>query len=412
MNRKRALVPPSFLVILLGAAALLLFHCAGSRAPVERGPFGWAGFPPGLSEKQKPQFVYFTSDDNGFSGLPESGSAGGLHFLTELFAQRRNPAGSGNPETFDGAALHFTFFVNTFFIASVSGSGPISRKRSGEAPVLIKRAWKEAVDQGHEIALHTHSHPHGEAYSIGAWLDEIERNIDPLVRPWDPAETPERPNPDSGLGLPRDTILGFRAPFVEYNDNALTAVGLAGLTYDASIEEAFQGGPDPAGFVWPYRLDLGRPGSRPPVGPHPGLWEVPICDFIAPPDDLCPSYGLGAGLRARLKTVQDYFVPDYGGITGMDWNLWNEFHLSPAEFLAVLKYTLDRHLEGNRCPMIVGLHGDLYSDKAHGEDSPAPAARRRAVLIDFLDYALQKPEVRVVNIREFLKWLSRPSALR
>jgi hypothetical protein len=74
-------------------------------------------------------------------------------------------------------------------------------------------------------------------------------------------------------------------------------------------------------LVWPYRLDHGRPEYRPTVGPHPGLWEVPICDFIAP-----------------------------------------------------------------------------------------PAAQRRAVLIDFLDYALQNPEVRVVNIRELLIWLSRPSA--
>ena len=45
----------------------------------------------------------------------------------------------------------------------------------------------------------------------------------------------------------------------------------------------------------------------------------------------------------------------------MDWNLWNLYSMTPEEFLATLKYTLDLHRNGNRSPMTVGLHGELYA---------------------------------------------------
>jgi len=359
-----------------------------------------------------PQFIYFTSDDVGLSGLPGSGGDGGLHFLTELFAEHRNPSRRGDFRTFDGAPIHFTFFVNTYFLESGTDAAPAARERTGENPVSLKRAWKEAVSRGHEIALHTHSHPHGSEFSVGQWRDEIRRNIDLLTRPWDPDEAPDRPNPASGLGLDRGVIQGFRAPFIEYNDNVFTAVGLEGLAYDSSIEEPVPSGAEGTGFDWPYRLDQGRPGGRPYVGSHPGLWEIPIYDFIVPDDEACPRYGLPAGLRARLKTIKEYFLPDYGGITGMDWNLWNEFRLSPDEFLATLKYTLERHLSGGRSPMIVGLHTDLYSDKRRTDEAGASPAERRAVIREFLEFALSRPEVRIVSCRELLAWMNHQAAGR
>jgi len=390
----------------LAGAIMLIQSCTGSglrTGSVAR----LFSYPPGLKTAQTPQFVYFTSDDNGFSGLPEAGGEGGLHYLTELFAARRNPTGSGNPGTFDGAALHYTFFVNTFYLV-VPPEGA-RRPQVGENPVYVKRAWKEALDRGHEIAVHTHSHPHGRDFSVTQWRDEIRQCVEILALPWDPGETVERPNPHSGLGIDRADVRGFRAPYLEYSDNALTAVELEGLTYDSSVEELDLAGAV-ARVLWPGPLDEGLSENRIPLGPHPGVWEVPISDFIVPPDGECWKYGVPAGLRSRLGKVKSYFRPHSGAITGMDWNLWQEFQLTPSEFLATLEHTLDKHLSGNRNPMIVGLHSELYSD-VRG-DSRAPAAERRAVLRTFLDYALQKPEVRVVSIRELLGWLVHPVRLR
>ena len=85
-------------------------------------------------------------------------------------------------------------------------------------------------------------------------------------------ETPERPNPASGLGVARTDLLGFRAPFIEPADNGMTAVQRKGLLYDSSIEEIVRpgAGADGDGFRWPYTLDRGLPENKPPIGSHPG----------------------------------------------------------------------------------------------------------------------------------------------
>jgi hypothetical protein len=391
---------------------LALATCAAPRPKLAIGAWGSFDPPAGLKPGDVPQFIYFTSDDNGLSGLPGSGGGGGLHWLTELFSEYRNPAGAGQTQTFDGAPLRYTFFVNTFYLDPERGSGWAERRWPVDEPVYVQRAWTEAVEAGHETALHTHSHPHGSGFSVGQWREEIGRNIDFLTRPRPAEGTSGRPVPGSGLGLRREDLVGFRAPFLEYNDNALTAVSLEGLTYDSSLEEASRRTPAGVGFIWPYLLDRGRPGSAPSVGPHPGLWEIPVYEFLIPPDEECRRYGLPPGLRDRLKSVRDYFIPADGEITGMDWNLWLEFRLCLDEFLAALEYTLDRHLEFNRCPMIVGLHSDLYSDKVAAANGGTSPAERREAVRTFLEYALSKPEVRLVSCRELLDWCRHPAPLR
>jgi hypothetical protein len=242
--------------------------------------------PAGLLPAQAPQFIVFGSDDNGNSGLEGSGATGGLHFLTELFLGRRNPAGSGNPLTFDSSPLHFSFYVNTYYIQAALAEKP-AYGSEGENPVFIKRAWKEALDNGHEIGVHTHAHPHGREFSQRQWLEEMQRCIDILGRPYDAAESPEHPGRGSGMGVGRELLAGFRTPFLEYNDNTLKAARQLGFLYDCSLEEGTQPDQDGSDFLWPYRLDNGSPGNTPLVGRHPGLWEIPVYVFIVPPDSEC-----------------------------------------------------------------------------------------------------------------------------
>ncbi|MGZ5424762.1 MAG: SMP-30/gluconolactonase/LRE family protein [Candidatus Aminicenantales bacterium] len=359
-----------------------------------------------------PQFVCVSSDDNGYSGLAGSPHEGGLHYFTELFAGLRNPAGSGDARICDGASPHYTFFVNTRFIVPGVPNPHSGGYGVGDDPVLVKRAWREAFERGHEIAVHTHSHPHGRPFTVAQWEDEMRRSIEILTHPYDPAETSEKPDPSTGLGIPRPALIGFRAPFIEPADNGMTAAVRMGLTYDSSIEEGPGLGPHPGDFPWPYTLDVGIPAQNPPIAPHPGFWEIPLGNFVAPPDGACERYGVPAGFRAALAKRQDYFRAENGEITGMDWNLWNEYAMTPAEFLATLKYTLDLHLDGNRSPMTIGFHSELYTIRRDGKTAPDLIRARRAAVEAFLAYALAKPEVRLVDHRELLEWLAHPVSLR
>jgi Polysaccharide deacetylase len=388
---------PRLARVLLSALAASATVYAASEAMPGATPQSASPLPPGgLSPRQVPQFVSFGSDDNPYSGLPASGGGGGLHYLTELFASRRNPAGDGDTRTFDGRPPHYSFYVNTKYITA----------EGEEDPALVKESWREAIEHGHEIGVHTHSHPHGQAFGVDEWGHEIRLCIDHLTDA-------------SGLAVPRAQLIGFRTPFLEYGDATFTAARRAGFSYDTSIEEGFQEDQDGRDFLWPYTLDHGSPGnsatyerlSLPLVREHPGLWELPVYAFVVPPDELCERYGVAPGFRARMKQKNDYFEVDQGKVTGMDWNLWFEYGMSKAEALATLEYTLDLHLQGNRCPLTVGLHSGIYADRSPEQPPGASVRERRDALAAFLDYALSKPEVRVASARELLDWIRSPVPL-
>jgi len=382
-------------LVILTAAGIVA--CSGLRPPTP---------PAGLAPQQVPLFACFGSDDNGYSGVPESGSAGGLHFLTELFAGRRNPPGAGRAATFDGAPLHYAFYVNTRYITPDSGAsayGEVPRER----PAWVRSAWKEAVEAGHEIGNHTHSHPHGREFTVGQWEAEIRRCTEILGLPY---ATDEVEGSQAGLGLSRGQLPGFRTPFLEYADATLTAAQNQGFAYDCSLEEGTEADQDGRNFVWPYRLDVGSPGN-PGIGRHPGLWELPVYVFIVPPDEACSRLGVAPGLRDALKARQDYFDTAAGKITGMDWNLWCEYRMTPAEFLATIRYTLELRMRGNRAPLTIGLHSELYSDREGSAACAATPGERRAALERLVDYLQAQDSVRIVSARELLEWLRHPAAL-
>jgi Polysaccharide deacetylase len=313
--------------------------------------------------------------------------------LTGIFAARSNH---------DGYPLHYSFYVNTKYITNCTDNGKPCP--DAEDPRFVQQSWKEAVDHGNEIGVHTHSHPHGRDFSVQKWDGEIQMCINILTSP-------------QGLGIPRAELLGFRTPYLEYGDATLTAVQQNRFVYDCSLEEGFQRDEDGRNFVWPYTLEHGAPGNSatykrmdlPFINSHPDLWELPVYAFIVPPDELCERYGVQSGFRARMAKKQKYFEPDQGKITGMDWNLWYEYGMSKAEFLATLKYSLDLRLQGNRCPFMMGAHSAIYADRNVDLPPQTTVQERRDALREFLDYALSKPEVRVVNARELLSWLRSPA---
>jgi hypothetical protein len=389
------------------AMSCILAACAEVRQPKPgTGPRPSALPPGGLAPQQVPLFVCFGSDDNGYSGLEGSGAAGGLHFLTELFAGRHNLTGTGNTGTFDSTPAHYSFYVNTYYITPTDqGSAYAARER--EDPVWVRRAWREALEAGHEIGNHTHSHPHGREFTVRQWEDEMQRCTEILERPYSAEETAGVP---AGLGVAGRELLGFRTPFLEYADATLAAVQDKGFAYDCSLEEGLRDDQDGRNFVWPYRLDHGSPGN-PTIGRHPGLWEIPVYVFIVPPDEACERLGVPPGLRAAVKARQDYFDTAAGKISGMDWNLWCEFRMTPAEFLATIRYTAELRLSGNRAPFTIGLHSELYSDRQTSGECAATPAERRTTLERLVTSLHEQDAVRIVSARELLGWLQHPVPL-
>lgn len=383
--------------------------------------------PGGLTPEQVPQFVVFGFDDNNYSGMEGSGGTGGVSWVLDYFGSKTNPEGNGNTQTFDGTSLKASFYATTSYISS----------SSSEANNFVKISWNRAYTEGFEIASHTHSHPHGARVNWNVWPAEwnvlmdtedwykqVTKSLEWLSKPFSPDV--EKGDSEFGAGVPLDEIIGFRTPFLEQNDDTITALQQLGLLYDCTIEEGWQAGQDGSNFFWPYTLNNGSPVAdatyddwyvgRGTITSHPGFWEIPCYTVFVPTDEECEQYGIEPGFRQRLNDKLDYFDVAAGNISGLDWNLWIEFGMTKDEFVAVLKYNLDIRLAGNKAPFTIGMHSDIYSSKyegsnLEGEKIYADLKERQEAVEEFIEYALTKHDVRLVSAKQMLDWLRDPSAL-
>ncbi len=362
-------------------------------------PFDEMAEPPDeLPVDEVPMFVAIGFDDNGYSGLEDSGYTGGMTWITDYLEGKTNS---------DGSPVHVSFYFSTSYIAA----------EDYESPASVKAAWRQALEDGHEVGNHTHSHPHGDALSIEEWQAEMTECVDWLTKPFNPDESMDNPDDDAGIGAEAADIRGFRTPFLEYNDATMSAIEEMGMAYDCSIEEGWHWDQNGTNYYWPYTLDNGSPGNevlvewglKEEIGSHPGLWEMPAHPVIAPPDYRCEEYGLEEGFRYKLAGYADWFDQASGKITGFDYNMWETYRMNKDEFLATLKYTLDLRLKGNRAPMMVGAHTDNY---ASGVTTPgATYEERQEALEKFIEYALTIPEVRIIRINDIKEWMEAPTVL-
>jgi hypothetical protein len=386
------------LVLALSAAS-----CAGLRppttavAPHPSGGVAASAPPAGLPPEQVPQFVAIGFDDNGISGSPDSQTTGGVRWVRELFSGKTNPPGHSNARTYDGAPALFSLYLASHYIEAVDT----------DRPEHLKRELRAVAEAGHEIGVHTHSHAHGREFSSRQWSAEISTCKSWLRKPFMVTELGAS---TSGLGLAPESIQGFRAPFLEYGPALFPALREQGLRYDCSVEEGFEARFDGTNLLWPYRIATGYGGSRDDASSALELWELPVYALIVPPDEECARYGVEPGLRRRLHERVDYFHPEDGKITGFDWNLWVEFAMTPAEFIATLRYSLDLRLAGNRAPLTFGTHSDIYSEQYESLPNSTAAERREALAAVLAD-VLAHPDVRVVSARQLVDWLESPAPL-
>jgi hypothetical protein len=362
--------------------------------------------PPGeLSPETVPQFVAITFDD-GF-GL-EAGGVGGVDDIVDFCHRSTNPEGSSNPRTFDGSPVRVTFYLTT---------------SNGRDPGNL-RAWTRAFQDGHELGNHSVNHPNGgeiasgvdhpQTFDPSAWREEIRGAEDFLASHLDPSATR---SPD---------VVGFRAPFLSYNDAMFATLRELGYLYDTSILGSFAEEEKGSSCSWPYQLDEGSPDAEslharcglPPVGPHPGLWEVPVSTLFIPGDDQAERYTFRPGLTGRIGRSMPYpslSDPEGGKIAGLDYALLVHGGLPPGEMTAILKHTLDLRRQTNRAPLVFAAHTFLYafSDPISNDNTPTPEARleRWTALVAFMEYALSLPEVRLCTVRDIVGWMRNPEPL-
>lgn len=291
--------------------------------------------------------------------------------------------------------------------------------------LLCKKSWKIAHDKGHELGNHTYTHTHGaeHTFSIDDWLTEQQKCESVLCSPFNPHENQDTLNELWGIGIDSTQIVGFRAPYLGYNNAMYASLLQQGYIYDCSIVEGLQEGLDGRNLLWPYTLDIGSPADNliasniasnidsTPIASYPGLWELAIQVVIVPPDSECKKYGCAPGLRERLKKRAPSFDCVSGKTEGVDWNMWVSLQMTKGEFIATYKYTLDLRLEGNRSPLIICLHSDLYADNY---DTPLPNASaedRRNGLAECMAYTVSFAETRMVTMINLVKWLENPAPL-
>jgi len=328
--------------------------------------------PNNLSAEFVPQFVTLGFDDNN--------EANGIEWTLQTLAKYTNHGGVGNDANFDGYPVRASFFPTC---------------AQAQANPAILTSWQQIYWQGHEVGNHTHDHGWGQNFDVDTWQAQMAACLTTLAK----------------AGIDQDDVKGFRAPFVLYNDATFTAMEASGLSYDVSIQEGLQPLQNASNMYWPYTLDGGSPGSAyawwaPKINAHPGIWSLPLHVLQVIPDELTAHYGLDYSLINKLKTDK---------IPAFDFNLYSSdqwmFALTKDEALAVFKYNLDARIAGNRAPLTLGFHTDYLRNQPVDNMVNTTFEERRAVVAEFLAYAVSMPQVRVVRHIDVINWMQNPTKL-
>ncbi|MGF1906687.1 carbohydrate-binding protein [Aliivibrio salmonicida] len=352
---------------------------------------------PPINVIHAPMFVSLGFDDNV--------EVDGLTWVIKQLESHHNPKGN---DQYAGHPLSASFFMHC------------EPARENED---VKSLWRQLVIAKHDIGNHTDTHPDDKVnynplqawMTAEQWQQEVKLCNTLLTQSSD----------DGGIGV--SNISGFRAPFMTYNDNTLQAIIKNDITYDVSFPAGIT--PDQNGLnnYWPFTLDNGSPSHnqavngwwKPAIANYPGLWEIPLHTLIVPPDERLEEYGLDYSLRDKIASRISYFDPISGKGDNFDWNLyttpnWGAAGLNENDVVAIYNYNLDLRLEGNRAPLVLGLHSSFYgylNGQEHYGMPETTVESRQNVLTRFITYALTKPEVRFVNHKQIIDWMRDPQPL-
>ncbi|MBE2186799.1 MAG: polysaccharide deacetylase family protein [Rhodothermales bacterium] len=263
----------------------------------------------------------------------------------------------------DGRPLPITYYLSLEGCATGNGTS--------SAPLV-----KARYDAGHEIAVHTRTHSTGSSTGATTWTNEIT-----YVKTW---------LQDAGLNVARD-VKGFRAPYLATNNTMFTVLAQQGFLYDASVMESpFYSTVSTGlgGFLWPYTFDYGRaqrcsswaPGNNCPTSSLPGLWEVPVYEYVS--------------------TANPDANPNYYG--SMDLGGPQAYSGYPTRFegqalLDIYAMHFDARYAGNRAPMTLPFHADGFDSEARQRDVRTAIAAM-----------LAHPNVWAVTTTGLIEWMQNP----
>jgi LysM repeat protein len=221
---------------------------------------------------------------------------------------------------------------------------------------------KKLYDENSEIAVHTVNHLRLDPSFAGgeqAMADEMFG-----VRAW----------LNTSCGIPLEDLVGFRAPYLISNQKTRALLQKEGMLYDSSMISAFSQGSEvssaPGQRPFPFTMDRGIPINAEwnyPDGQcncstesYPGMFELPM-------------YELQNAAGEHLASMD----PE-----GDVFNIYRE--------------NFDMNYNNNRAPFGVYLHAPWFND------------RTTAALNQFMEYAMAKPDVWVLTMRQLAEWMKNP----
>lgn len=287
--------------------------------------------PGGLSPSDVPQFIVFTADDAIQSYT--------LNAVNNLLAHRKNP---------NGCPITMTYFTSTNY-----------------TNFTLVTDWFVA---GNEIADHTMTH-------VGTPpADEVNGNLIAL---------------NALAGIPLSSIVGFRAPFLNYSVDTLKMLAGAGFTYDSSAPASIPVTDPNTDAFWPYTLDNGMAnnclaveGSCKGEPKLPGFWQIPMYAFF--------DQRGGAGPH-----LMDPWLDAANGAT----------EPNDTATLLYMQSTFTDHYKNNRQPI------GLYTHPIHlASDYPGvtPPNSTIKMINQFLDWAQNQQNVWIVSNEQLLDWVRHP----
>ncbi len=277
--------------------------------------------PGGLLKSETPQFILITVDD-------------GLHRLSYDATEKVLGHGHKNP---NGAPLPFTYYVQVKYTDF--------------------HTVQQRYAQGSEIAVHTMTHTTDKKSDYDTWHAEITGCREVLSQ---------------YAKIPKEDIVGFRAPYLAYSDASFNILANNGFLYESSVGEVIGNrskGTD--SFIWPYTFEETN-GQRyssgeGPAQPYPNLWEVPMWSYY--------------------KADNTITTPmDYPG--------------TYAELTAMFKKAFNDRYNGNRAPMGLFFHSSWF-----GTESNITA------LNDFLTWALAQEGVWTTTNHQLIEWMKTPQPI-
>jgi len=299
---------------LLALCSLLVITASGQLVQGDAVPLVQGTLHADTAATARTQFVLLGFDAT--PGPERSVEDTGFHYIYEAINRHRAPGRPPNA---------FTLFISTGLLQLSPGrrrhsdaervfEGVLPRNQpvigyARSLSVLQARAAnvRELAARGVEIGSHAVRHAHGLHFDEATWRAELadHERISDL------------------LELPRP--LGFRAPFLEYNDAMYAALSARGTRYDAS-----------------------RPGMRAwPTRHASGIWLFSI-----------PTVVLPQGGRALFfdDNLRELLLPlaHASGTSGRE----AERHIDDAYYQAAVAEFQERY-RGERAPFLISGHGNF-----------------------------------------------------